>query len=556
MALRVAWTCATLAVTASSSDVCNSEGLCPDENTLLQGGNKLRSTNRHLDRQAFTCDTTLDQRDQIREHLLAEVERHGFTSANPQSRTSLAQGEDSLGRPSRDLVYRVNPSNPESAFYKMHSPKDVTVWIGCSPPQGAWYFGCTQYLNRFAGATPLASMGDSLNQFNMHSTAEDFWGGTFVILTSADIQSAELVRTAIEQHAPTLSNAINIQVLPSELHSSIQLENGRAGALFSTGCRVSPRTVTDWDPSVQDEAAAYMTHVEPLLVLDGSQSQFDLMPFPTPMLRERTSGNHVELQLQDRYEEFMCRITQHAFDIGFVQTLEDSRDSFVPLTATSHEGEEFYLNGTNCILHGGNCLQDSPDALYMQGVAAAADMQVVVGVNHRLTGTAQYGYVTVGGAFSVHDRQSEGSAIPWADSLPEADLFTAFTVMQAEEECDDLPADVRAWCFNVMLDEDASVQYDERAYLNPITSTGPSQDELLPSTVLRFRLRQSEDTMRPICSEPQQEEEPGKGKGKGTGTGKGKGKGKAKGKGKGKAKGVARTRARRAWALARIARRG
>lgn len=456
----------------------------------------------HLDHnQPFSCDTTLDQRDQIRAQVLAEVEQYGFTLANPNSDISYTQGEDGLGRPSRDLVFHVNPEDRHDMVYQMHSAKDVLVWIGCTPPRGAWYFGCTQYLNTLGSSVldlwnaPLASMGDSLNQLTMRSTGEDFWESTFVMITAADRESARVVQAALEQHAPSLSSAINIQVIPSQIRSDLSLEVGRNGAKFSTGCRLSPRSASDWDSGVRDAAIAYMAHTEPLLVLDGSQSQLAPQPFATPPLRNRASGV-TEVYLQGAFEQLVCRIQQRAFDLGFVPTRRNGQSSFVPLTPW---GGDFYLNGTRCILEGGNCYQDSPDALYMKGDIGAARMQVVVGVNHRVAGTASYGYVTVGNSFSVHDRQTEGSATPWAGDLPEAHLLTAIVMMQDEEACQGLPADIRSWCFNAGDDD---VDYAERAYLNPYTSTGPDKDELMPTTVLRFRRRRLRDDERPVCSAP------------------------------------------------------
>jgi hypothetical protein len=453
----------------------------------------------------YVCDTTLDQRNQIRAQVLAELEGHGFVSARSDSIApwSSAEGDEVTEKPSSAMAYQVNPG---SISYQMGSPKDAIVWVGCSPPPGAWYFGCTKYLNSMGTSSwdlltgPMASMTDSMNHLNIQTTGEEFWESTFVMITAADAQTATVVREALEHSHPALARAINIQIIPTQLNADIRLEMGEEGASFSTGCRLAPGRVSNWATDTQDRAAAYMASVEPLLILDGSQSLFPLQPFATPLARQRASGNQVEVQLRGAYDQLVCQVQQRAFDMGFVATREDSTHEMWPLPAL---GEDFELNGTQCIVEGGNCFQDDPSCLYMKTHPPGAPMQVLVEVNHRLTGTASYGYTIAYGTFTVHDHQTEGSALPWAGNLPESNLFSVVTLMQDENACSDLPEDIRGWCYEGD-GCNGDVKYVSRAYLSPNTETAPDKNELLPGTVLNFRRlrrgRLAALESRPVCA--------------------------------------------------------
>lgn len=465
------------------------------------------------------CDTTLVERNRIRANVLAELKKTGYVQANPLGVAGYVNGDnDSSTRPSQDFGYSMNYSNSEGAnpkpsFYQMYSQRDVIVWIGCSPPQGAWYFGCTEYLDSFASphdtsahpgssvvppsgivSGPFASMGDTLNQLSMRSTSEDFWDATIVMVTTADETAATAVIGAFREHAPQLLPAINIQVVPSLLSSKIKMGTGKGYSVFTTGCRMAPGKLNEWDSNVRDTVKEYLTHREPLLYLDGTKRTSATKPYQTPLLKPRKSGSHTEQDLESTFEAMLCQVKQRAFDMGFVQAAIRGETTLAPLNAT---GENFYLNGTRCIIDGGNCVQDSQDALYTTASVplGASTMQVAVGVNHRLSHMATYGYVQYGN-FSVHDRQSEGSAMPWAPQLPKANLFIALIVRSTQEECRELPTDLVKWCDSVSSEQ---VAYNERAYLNPLTQTGPDASELLPTKVLKFEKKRGLRGERPTC---------------------------------------------------------
>lgn len=215
------------------------------------------------------------------------------------------------------------------------------------------------------------------------------------------------------------------------------------------------------------------------------------VPLATPAHRSRIGGKS-EDALKPDFDKLMCSIQQRAWLLGFaLHTVTESQ----PVTVEAN-GEEFYINGTQCILAGaGNCIQDSQDALYTQAKAPLGDtdMQVFVGVNHRLAGMVTYGYVQWAFGSSVHDRQSEGSATPWASSLSEPRHFIALISRATDGLCNELPADVAKWCTSDTSAKEGLITYNERAYMNLRTATGPDPSELLPSRVLSFRTRTPAD---------------------------------------------------------------
>jgi len=452
------------------------------------------------------CDTTLDERNQIRANVLAELEKNGYVHANPHAVAAYANGPDS--RPSKDFGFAMNLSGSSASFvedfYQMYSQKDVILHIGCSPPQGAWYFGCTEYLDSFALSAsakvfpgtskvaptgmflgPFASMGDTMNQLDMRATGANFWDSTYVMITTADETAAVDIANALRLVAPQLRSVeYNTQIVPSLLSPKISIGSGAGHSVFTTGCRLAPAALDRWDANIRDAVAKYLAHQEPVLYLDGTKRLTEPRPYSTPPLKRRGRGTLGEQSLKSAFEELQCLVKQKAFDMGFVQATEQY-ETALELMSISGGGHQFYINGTRCILDGGACAQDTQDALYTTGSVplGANNMQVVIGINHRLSGMATYGYVTIGGNFSVDDRQSEGSAEPWAPDFNHADVFTVLTLRPTAKECTEMPSDLEKWCYSVSADP---VGFDERAYLDPVTKTGPAASDLLRTKVLRF----------------------------------------------------------------------
>lgn len=507
--VKVVASCLTLAMVAAN-----------DVASLLQAEQKMKFHGECISGKCHptakiveTCDTTLPERNLIRDNVMAELKHIGYVQANPQGVVGFlsAQGDD---KPSKGSQYFMNYSSDVehgSLSYQMHSQSDAVVWIGCTPPQGAWYFGCAHYLNKFGGSSrymPYASMGDDSNHLTMRSTKDSFWGGTMVMVTTADETASTAVIDAFRKHAPHLVPAINTKIVPSLLDSRINLRTGRRGSVFASGCRLAPGNLDDWGPpgsQVRADAKTYLDSREPLLHLDGTSRTTATKPYQMPHHRTRESGNRAEQDLESTFEAMVCQVEQRAYDMGFVQaavsTLNTSK-------AVGYDGHslDFYLNGTRCIIDNGICIQDAQDALYTSGKVPMGvnTMQVAVGVNHRLSGLATYGYVQFGTASAVHDRQSEGSASPWAPRFPDANRFFALIVRSTQEECKELQTtlqiteeEVQKWCTN-HSDASEPVHYKERAYLSPVTQTGPDACELLPTKVLQFEKKSFQDT-RPTC---------------------------------------------------------
>lgn len=154
------------------------------------------------------------------------------------------------------------------------------------------------------------------------------------------------------------------------------------------------------------------------------------------------------------------------------------------------KGKERYervANGSKAV-----CIQDSQDALYTNlkmGFGKEDAMQVFVGINHRKSKMATYGYVQMLlkpiNDHHINGHNAERSAAAWAPQIPNGEYFIV-SILAKRGLCATMPAEIRAFCQDMPVLHTA-VDYNERAYLNPVTKTGPSPSEVQPSKVLLFR---------------------------------------------------------------------
>merc|ERR1712241_1149685 len=90
------------------------------------------------------------------------------------------------------------------------------------------------------------------------------------------------------------------------------------------------------------------------------------------------------------------------------------------------------------------------------------------------------------------------SAAPWAPRFPNTQNFIVSTLAK-KGLCVTMPADIQNFCQEIPVLHSV-VQYNERAYLNPVTKTGPSPSEVKPSKVLLFqKMTMESGQKRPIC---------------------------------------------------------
>jgi len=447
-----------------------------------------------------TCDTTLKERNDIRKAVLATLQTKDYKQQHGDAQLVYPPGDpQSPIQPSRGAEFSINGASP----YQMYSERDVMVWIGCTPPKGTWYWGFSNYVTTFDKHNPSdkhkgpqAALGDSLNQLNTHATSDDFWNSTSVIILTADKTAAMDVIGALDQNAPFLSSAVNVMVIPSLITEKLKLGLGDDYSNFVTGCRLAPGYSSDMDESLQDAMKLYLSNNEPLLYLDGRDLKREANLYPTPPLTSRSGGGTAEDSLMSAFDELVYKVKQRAFDMGFVAMDEQS---LAPLLVG--EPPKFYINGTKCIervAHGSkaNCIQDSQDALYTtlkMDFGKGDAMQVFVGFNHRKSKMATYGYVGVSATttgFDINDQHVNGhdaerSAVPWAPHLPNADYFIVST-LATRGLCATMPSDIQDFCHDMPVLHTAG-EYAERAYLNPVTKTGPSPSEVKPSKVLLFK---------------------------------------------------------------------
>jgi len=248
------------------------------------------------------------------------------------------------------------------------------------------------------------------------------------------------------------------------------------------------------DQSLQDAMKPFLLNQEPVLYLDGSDLKRKANPYPTPALTSRNGGGTDEDRLMSAFDELVSTVRRRALDMGFAVKNEQSLS---PLLVG--DAPKFYINGTKCIervANGSNavCIQDSQDALYTtltMGFGEEDAIQVFVGFNHRKSKMASYGYVGVSDPISfgfdindhhINGHDAERSAAPWAPQIPNSEYFIV-SVLAKQGVCATMPAEIQGFCHEIPSMH-ATVEYAERAYLNPVTKTGPSPSEVKPSKVI------------------------------------------------------------------------
>ena len=248
---------------------------------------------------------------------------------------------------STSTLFFANPSTPYGLYtfenvrptWKL-SETDAIVFFGCTPPP-AKYFSFRSYIfARFNNLRPtllFASLGDSTNNLVINTTglttASDPFGKTTVVTTTADVNTDNAIREAFVA-AGVPATAMNTDIVPSSL---VKMGQEKLADSFSMLVRVAI-------PENQTQSQEYLNTTWPIIRVSRPPQQTPL-PFPTPELRKRGSGNS-----ESAYKKSLSRFVNRV-----VKTVKRDMD----FSVTFDRMGPVHLEGRECIETKTNCLGDN-----------------------------------------------------------------------------------------------------------------------------------------------------------------------------------------------------
>ncbi|MCA9639561.1 MAG: hypothetical protein KC492_02675, partial [Myxococcales bacterium] len=398
-----------------------------------------------------------------------------------------------------------NPTSPYSTYYVPRAPgqtvanpnelpdgtsstfrlreDEAVIYVGKTPPP-AKYFGFRSYLfDRFNTTSNqreniFASLGPTLNPLTI---GVDTSGGTgsspapfdrpTLVITTGHAQTDRLIRESALA-AGISESALNTDVLdPAKVKFGLEDQADSFGFLFRYAIPEDPAK----GQAFLDNPGATLLRVTPTTPLTPD-------PIPAPARPTRGSGtseNSYSAAL-DALEQAI-RNQYSGYDI-----------TAIPLATTGEPDPDACIAGTR------SCAGDNPDALYpssgpLRFEAAlqpnANTFYVAFGVNHEASGKVLYSNLSVYGVEhlvgvkSVASPEMPGSAQDYLPNDAQANELFAWKIARScggAAHCMEVPTG----CPGVDTNAFATITF--RAYLDPVTKTGPAANELLPERILKI----------------------------------------------------------------------
>jgi len=390
----------------------------------------------------------------------------------------------------------------------MLAADEVVVATGFTPPEVA-YWGMTSYVYsrvRDGARDPVfASLGDSTNLATWRSPTGSSFEAPFVVLLGANPATLATAQAAFTA-AGVDSRAILTLTIPGGTDTSaFTFGDDPAAAIELTFLLRS---------AVPRDEAAFAAYIDPVAVARRFSvlrltplTPVGAAPQPWPSERTRGSGDGEGTALRDGLDQLARAVKKVALDDGMPVELASA------LTWAA-VGEPIYEGGKYCYDNAKDCLGDSPDALYsitttaMPLAADGSTYDVAIGVNHSATGKAAYTNVSVTeispptlAAATAADASFGGSAAYYfaqagiaIDPAVAAQLYAIRFSWHCggASYCVDLTEAAMAagvWSGDPpteswSLSPDDPLNVTERAYLDLITGTGPSHDQLISPRVI------------------------------------------------------------------------
>ena len=438
-------------------------------------------------------------------------------------------GGNNAGQPYKLLrvpilpVVQEDPYEKDLGLFRLR-PDEAIVYVGPTPPQ-ADYFSFTPFISVrhknpkvSKGDWLFAALGDPLNNalIRTEGNSNPFEQQTVVIFTADRGVYARVATQARAAGYP--ESMINRYVLPSAL-----LNLGVSPS--SDTLLILLRTANFANQAVGDAYLANDNYAKVWRVTPELSPAPD--PFPTPPQRNRkwVSETSLSPDLQAGLERLKAAI------LAQTPNLQSNPYKSIRWFADSREVLEAEKDGPDNQLYHKFVAGEASDTPYlrtatMNGEAANFtlgdnDMVVVYGVNHAATGLATYSSFGVygdwitsscqdnplqyvigcgdhiwNGVAGMTNHDFKGSAEKYIPGDPTASYLYAVKVLrQPPSDGTDkywvvvpLPSDkLPSYSYGIALDKPITIGY--RAYLNPVTASGPDYSDIIPDRAIWFRLR-------------------------------------------------------------------
>ncbi|MCB0405065.1 MAG: hypothetical protein KDD51_09780 [Bdellovibrionales bacterium] len=414
-------------------------------------------------------------------YLVPLIPRHPKEYIDPFYHTELFLGETQ----NKSMSYRLRED-------------EAIVTIGITPPKAA-YFGAQTYnftragntisvptidgLNTLFTGSPnpdryisFSSLGNAFNNYILakKTGAASGFGQNFVLITTPSPDTEAAVRAALSD-AGIPVNRIFTEAIPSEMKLGLSSSSDDFSMLIRYAVPESKSQADAWraDPSLRVYRISKKTI--------GTTRRFGPIALDT---RAADSERGLGLALDDFTREVAVRLGQ--------RRLINVKEFVAPS----------FLVGQNCLKLHMNCLGDTQDTDTYRTASVSSfgdsDVVVITGINHTVTGNAQY--ISLGFSISesfagiASDSQTAASVGFMSGELTgSAEAFLKkvgggvplrlrsaapkFYVRLAARHCDGLPFCTPITDAQLPLNQDLTVL--RRAYIRPGTVRGPDPAQLL-----------------------------------------------------------------------------
>ena len=408
---------------------------------------------------------------------------------------------------------------------------EAIVYEGRTPPLADYFSFCPMLWARYPGSRValtgdwvFASLRDPLNhlRLNTEGSGNPFHKRTLVIFTADEGVYDRIAASARAAGYP--ESMLNVYPLPGrELRMGT---GGDADSLFFLLRSANFVSQAEGDRYISDDGWAHVYRVTPRLAPA-------LRPFPTPEWRDRSFTKESELVpgLEAAVERLERAILDRTSPFAHssrafrsIRWFPDSRDVLADVPGSP--AYRAFVAGESSDTPYFRTAEEGRGANFLLG---DADMVVAYGVNHAATGVAIYSSATVYGEWVLYPCPT-GPATPlYADGCGDpvwsgvASMSSHAFAGSAEEY---IPGDPMArflyavrfvresradrkdrWrvvvpgyrpnpypqfsaqpsATGIPLDRPAFVAY--RAYLNPVTRSGPAHEDVVPDRAILFRMK-------------------------------------------------------------------
>ena len=390
------------------------------------------------------------------------------------------------------FAYYLNTYDETNPSLRIKASSAV-LFLGCTP-SAAKYFSWRSYAWRHKQKTVFASLGDSINNLVINTTAsalEDSSGKLTAVVTTADGTMLSNITTILEE-AGAPNGIVNVDAIPSnrvDLFKDPSLN-------FMLIHRANV-----WTNRKREKE--YFNQVRPVLLIDppAASSSSSGQEFVDPFLPEvplRVQGNGESEAEQRGVQRDLSKLRE-----TIIASMESA--SYKLISRTKMTDKDY--DGFECLETRTNCKGDNRDTNYIYSRSnkpfKKTDLYVIVGTNAIATRKCTY---TSFGMYQVEPVTNSTSVKLITTNITADDIdmdhsasafgidndkVMAFTLSRNCKKISN--KSMREYCVQVGYDPQREIpsktafSLSYRAYLDPETKTSPLVSELVLPQILKFQ---------------------------------------------------------------------